>query len=101
MSLENIRKRFQDANLSLLEWQCNGRGRGLFRMGLILRGGSSRGLTNKNIIQTKMLSNTNTSIIWGLKIVRIPCISIFLVKIIQIYLVISVMLHNVVTILEQ
>ena len=70
-------------------------------MGLILRGGSSRGLTNKNIIQTKVLSNTNTSIIWGLKIVRIPCILIFLVKIIQIYLVISVMLHNVVTLLEQ
>ena len=43
----------------------------------------------------------STSIIWGLKIVRIPCILIFLVKIIQIYLVISVMLHYVVTLLEQ
>ena len=60
MSSENIRKRFQDANLSLLEWQCNGRGRAQFKMGLILRGGSSRGLTNTNIIETKMLSNTNT-----------------------------------------
>ena len=31
--------------------------------------------------------------IWGLKVVRIPCNSIFLVISIKIYLLISVMLH--------